>query len=164
MILKVGRLWQEPNVSAHGALQVTVAFDGEVSKFERNQLKKRSTSAQKYKKMWHIELVVARKLFLSDWGWIWGPKWRSQGPKSASRESNRSARCARRAPGALPGRMRGPRGNLFRRGYRYILNLARRAPPLPGGAADRFAHSAGPGNLELRDDLDVWDVWVIWDV
>ena len=32
------------------------------------------------------------------------------------------------------------------------------------GAADRFAHSAGPGNLELRDDLDVWDIWDILDV
>ena len=32
------------------------------------------------------------------------------------------------------------------------------------GAADRFAHSAGPENLELRDDLDVWDIWDILDV
>ena len=32
------------------------------------------------------------------------------------------------------------------------------------GGFHRFAHSAGPGNLELRDDLDVWDVWDIWDV
>ena len=29
---------------------------------------------------------------------------------------------------------------------------------------NRFVHSAGPGNLELRDDLDVWDVWDLLDV
>ena len=29
---------------------------------------------------------------------------------------------------------------------------------------NRFAHSAGPGNLELRDVLDVWDIWDILDI
>ncbi len=33
-----------------------------------------------------------------------------------------------------------------------------------GGAADRFAHSAWPGNLELKDEWDDWDGWDIWDV
>ena len=46
-----------------------------------------------------------------------------------------------------------------------LCSLVRHAVLSPSGrAADRFAHSAGPGNLELRDDLDVWDIWDILDV
>jgi len=29
---------------------------------------------------------------------------------------------------------------------------------------NRFAHSAGPGNLELGVEWDVWDAWDVWNI